>query len=529
MASKKSRRQSRAINEALKKSFVDDKIDHNKLSNNPDIVVKAKTISDDPLGGSIVIDGSNQQNDYSFDFSGGLDQFGYQNQVIETYRRIASDPEVSNGVDIICNEIIYTVNPDVFKISIDEENEKISDVINEKFRKVLNTINVKENIYNLARQMYIDGQLNVTLAYDKTDIAKGIIGAHIMEPMNLYFDSDDGKWKYNLENDELNMNTLYNTEINTELSMFTEAELVHVDYGMYSKIIQQNELSFMINLGYLENVGSNANMLKTLENMLVPLRYSRSVSRRLFNIDIAELPPKQGKELMDKIRAEFRYKKSYDPATGTIKNIKNTQPLVEDYWMSNRSGSKGTTVDTMDEKGALMDLEDIKHAAKKLYTSMNLPPEFNPYSDDQATFSFDNTEVSQSLMKFYIFVSRLRKPIAKLIKEILRRELVATGVFQDSEWKKYEEKIEISFTAESIFLENAKKEQWLKGVESFINIKENIGESISLQTAVENTFSWSTEQLAEELEKIEEEKMNPLFKAFYARDTEGDADGGAWR
>ncbi len=115
-----------------------------------------------------------------------------------------------------------------------------------------------------------------------------------------------------------------------------------------------------------------------------------------------------------------------------------------------------------------------------------------------------------------------------MIKEILRRELVATDVFKDSEWKNYSEKIKINFTAESTFVENMQKELFLKGIESFIGVKDSIGETISLQTAVKNTFGWSTEQLNDELERIEEEKLNDKFKLFYGRDEEADQDV-SWR
>lgn len=509
------------ISEAIKKSFIKDEIDIDALSNFPDIAHKTKIISDDPYGGSMVIDGSNTQDNYQFN-SGGIDKFSYQNNIISRYRELAADGEVSNGIDIIVNELIYTTNPDVFKIIIDEENDKISDVINESFKKVTGLLNVRENIFNIGRQMYIDGQINIALGYKK-EIKEGIATAVILEPLSLYFDQSDKNWKY--DKDET-INGLYSTahEYDENKITFTEAEMVHADYGLYTRVQADSELPFQVNLGYLENTFKNANMLQTLENMLIPLRYSRSVSRRLFNIDVADLPPKQAKALMDKIRGEFRYKKSYDPETGTIKNIKGTQPMVEDYWMSNRGGAKGTTVDTMDEKGALMDMEDIIHAARKLYSSMKIPTSRNPYSEDSPSFSFDNTDITQEELSFYIFINRLRIPIAKLLKEILRRELVATGVFLDSEWKKYSEKISIQFTSDSIFLENMKNDMFLKAMDNFSGIKDNIGETISLQYAVENTFGWGSEQLTDELKKIEDEKSNPLFKAFYGRDEEGDND-----
>ncbi len=514
--------------ESLKKPFMTnvrtDKA-QNSLSNDPDLLIRTKELTQDNFGGSIVINGDK---DVSFDYGFGdtEDRFQHQNRIITSYRTLATNDEVSNGIDIITNEVIWTVDDDVFKISIDEENEKITEEINKVFKNVLGLLNIKENIYNIARQFYIDGQLNVALAYDQKKVKSGIKSVVIVEPFSLYFDKADKKWKYNQTTTNEN---LYETqELDPDKNSFTESEMVHIDYDLYTKVTKDNEYTYQVNLGYLENVFKNANLLQTLENMLVPLRYSRSVSRRLFNIDVADMPPKQAKELMDKIREEFRYKKSYDPATGSITNIKGMQSLVEDYWMSNRGGAKGTTVDTMDEKGSLMEMDDIEYAAKKLYSSLKIPTSRNPYSDEQPQFSFEDTSITQEELSFYIFVSRIRIPLTTLIKEIMRRELVATGIFKDAEWKGYQKKINVSFTAESIFLENMKKEQFMKNVESFIGIKENIGQTLSLTTAVENTFSWSTEQLADELQKIEDERKNPLFKGFYSRD-EGQDQDASWR
>jgi len=506
--------------ESLKKTFVKDDIKYKKLSNEIQTVHKTKELTDDPFGGSMVLSQLDQED---YNFGQGMDVQSYQNSIIERYRELATDTEVSNGVDIIINEMIYTMDQKIFKIDINEENDKIKDLISETFYEVLSLLNVTENIFNICRQMYIDGQLNVALVYQKGNVQEGIKKSYLLEPQNLYYDKNKKLWMYSQNQD---YDFLYQQDEHGQ-ETFTESEMVHVDYGMYTKYITDTKLTHQVNLGYLEGVFKNANMLQTLENMLVPLRYSRSVSRRMFNIDVADLPPKQAKELMDKIRTEFRYKKTYDPSTGTIKNIKGTQPMTEDYWMSNRSGAKGTTVDTMDEKGSLMDMEDIIHAAKKLYTSMKIPSSRNPYSDDQPTFSFDSTEIEQEELMFYVFVSRLRIPVVKLIKEIMRRQLVARGKMSDQEWKGFEKKIEIKFTNESIFLENMKKELFMKNAETFTGLLDQVGKVMSLETAVEYSFGWTTEQLQTELEKIAEESSNPLYKGFYGRDEAEDAEP-AW-
>jgi hypothetical protein len=178
----------------------------------------------------------------------------------------------------------------------------------------------------------------------------------------------------------------------------------------------------------------------------------------------------------------------------------------------------------MDEKGALMDLDDIRHASRKLYQSMKIPSSRNPYSEDEPRFSFQDTEITQEELSFYIYISRLRVPIAKMYKDILRRQLISKGVFTDAEWKTYEKKVEISFSQDSTFLENMKAQVFLQQMDNFAGVKESIGQTISLETAVEYTFGWGTERLREELEKIEDEKMNPLYKAFYDRDEAEDRE-----
>ena len=509
--------------EALKKPFLKDyqAPEEKKLSADVAPQHNLSTLSDDPTGGALVFSSDNP-NFTNWGFGDEFSQFDYQNSVIEKYRELATKEEVSNGIDIIVHEVVYTPDEDIVTVDIDEENDKIKEAITKKFERILDVINFDQNVYKIARQMYIDGQLNVALLYKNNNPKDGIQEAHILEPFNLYFDKNTRTWKYNKAREDY-QETLYSVSELSNDEEYSEAELVHVDYDLYTKIRPKDAAgslsskSYVINLSYLENVFKTANMLETLENMLVPLRFNRSVSRRLFNVDMGDLPPKASKEAMNEIRKEFKYKKTYDPQTGTIKNIQNTHPLVEDYWFANRSGGKGTTLEVMDEKGALMDLEDIRHAARKLYQSMKIPSSRNPYSDDEPRFSFDNTEITQEELSFYIFISRIRKPIVELLQGILKRELIGTGVFTEQEWKNYEKKVKVRFTSDSIFLENMKNQMFLQAFENFNNIKEEIGKSVSLQTAVEFTFRWSSEQLREELEKIEEERTNPLYQIFYSK------------
>ena len=454
----------------------------------------------------------------------------YQNKIINTYRKLAKNPDVNHCIDIIIDEMVFTVNDREITISIDEENNTIKEKIVQVFDKIYNLLNTTENIHSICRQMYVDGQLNIVLVYDKSStstIRDGIKHAYITEPVNLYFNKDEKLWKYAKTElvDYLYSTNSYNIDEYDE--EFTTDELIHVDYGLTAPVTVGDGVRGRVNLGYLENAFKSANQLETLENSLVPLRYNRSVSRRLFNIDVANLPPKKAKELMDKIRNEFKYKKTYDTNTGTIKNQQTTQNLVEDYWLSNRNGGRGTTVELLDERGQLMDLDDIIYATKKLYTSMKIPNSRNPYIDqDGGNFDFDTTQTTNDDLNFYLHIDRLRIPIEKMFKEILKREIIITGVMNETEWYKYEDKIKINFANKSAYLDNMKSQTLMNAIGNYNDIKDDIGSLIPISYVAKMIFGWSTEEFEEHLKTITEERNNPLYKAFYAKND--DNSNGSW-
>ena len=505
--------------EALSKPFTGNEPEINP-SNTTGPLRTVKTLSDtDDYEGIMAFSNLNGEMDLLFSGTEEVTLLQYQNKVISMYRNLAKNPDVDYAIDILINEMVFVVDKEEMKIDIDEENNTIKKKIGDVFEDILKKVDTTKNLHSICRQLYIDGQININLVYDTKNLKDGIKEIKILEPIDLYFDKDRKIWKYSRQNPDQFLYGINDDQYDQE---YTTDELIHVDYGLYSKITLGHGLRGTINLGYLENGFKVANQLSTLENMLVPMRYSRSVSRRMFNIDVADLPPKKAKELMNTIRNEFKYKKTYDTETGTIKNLQSTQPLVEDYWMSNRNGTRGTTVDTMDEKGGLMDLEDIIYTSKKLFTALKVPVNRNPYAEeDGGPFSFDTQDTTNQDMQFYLHVDRLRLPIIELFKELLKREIIVTGVMTKEEWDKYKDKIDIQFSSKSIFLENMDKDLWLKSMDNFNQFKDEVGVLCSLETALQKTFGWTNEMVQEELEKVKEERNNPLYASWYSKMDEG--------
>jgi len=285
-------------------------------------------------------------------------QLEAQKNKIMLYRNIAKTEEVAEAIDEIVNEIVYTDTDSVLKMQLNEENEKIQSAIENSFKKITSIINTDKNIYNIVRQSYIDGQIIFHCEYN-TDLSKGIESIKMIEPLYFYYDKKKEVYKYYTR--DKNFLTHNNIEKTTE---YPKEEIIRRTFGLAEGTI---------NLSYLEYGIKSANQLKTLEDLLIPMRFSRSISRRVFNVDTGELSPNKSEAAMREMNKKFKYKKFYNTDTGEVTNQQHITSMVEDYWFANRSGGKGTTVDVLDETGNLGEINDILYFQKKLYRSLKIP------------------------------------------------------------------------------------------------------------------------------------------------------------
>ena len=345
-----------------------------------------------------------------------------QKDKILKYRQVATIPDVNDGIDEIVNEIIFSLGKeDIIKIDINQDNEKLKEAIEEKFKYIQKKLKIKKNFFNTVKRAYTDGQLKLHLAYDEKQ--KTIAQIKLIEPCMLSENAETGEFKYIQDR-----TVLFNN--NTE-TIYSPEEIVHADFGLYENGIYNS---------YLEYCIKPANQLKTLEDLLIPMRFSRSISRRVFNVDIGDLPNKRGLEVMNEMQAKFKYKKFYNTESGEVTNQQHITSMVEDYWFANRSGGKGTQVDTLDETGNLGELNDILYFYKKLYKSMKIPLSrisIDPDADN--SFNYDTTETSKEDIKFFMHISRCRSVFTEVLKEILKRE--ATIVIDTKDLTQILEKI----------------------------------------------------------------------------------------
>lgn len=483
------------------KSFLKDPNQGKELSSKiPQSKVLIDLNKDDLYPNTGVFFDDQQKSDGLYDLNNQNEIVFKQKSKLMKYRQLAMTSDVTLAIDEIVNEIIFSYDDQLpVKIEINEENEKLVEVITEKFEKIIKLIDIKRSLFQIVKRGYIDGLIIMHCAYDKKNTKNGIQSIKMIEPAMLYFDYKTGTYKYINEN-------RFGIPIKND-DEYSPEEIVREDFGLYDD---------KLNLGYLEYAIKPANLLRTLEDLLVPLRFSRSISRRVFNVDIGDLPNKRGKEVMDEHQTKFKYKKFYNNETGEVSNQQHITSMVEDYWFSNRSGGRGTTVDVLDESGNLGELGDILYFSQKLFASMNVPSNrINLNPDADRDFDYDSTRVTKEDMKFFMFISRLRQVYSSLFKEILKKEIIATEVMSQSEWEAKEDFISIPFVNENKFIEKMKINVLMEKIEAYTTIQEYAGKIFSYKKAMKKIFNFTDDEIDENIKEIAKEKKDPKFADFY--------------
>ena len=434
---------------------------------------------------------------------------------IKQYRNIAKTTEVSNAIDEIVNEVAFNhEDKDPIIMNFESDNKGLSDAIQKAWSKIVHLIDMRYNIDDIVRRGYIDGQMFFHCVYDKSNVKKGIKKISMIDPCYLYYDKGKNVYKYY---DQLDApRQLYCTQEFLEKMEYSPEEIVRVDFGLYDNFLVES---------YLEPAIKNANILQNLEDLLIPMRFSRSISRRVFNIDVGDLPPSKAEEVLKSAQRKFKYKKFYNTDTGEISNQQHITSMVEDYWFANRAGGKGTQVDVLDESGNLGELADILYFCKKLYRSMRVPAsriDINP--EGNAEFGYNADQITVEDLRFFMFCVKIRHVYIKAFKEILRRELIATKVVSRKEYETIEENIILKFANENAFFEKMKLDNFTSKIDIWHNIQEDTGRILPVTKVFRDVFKMSDDEIEETLKTIEKESKQKKFKKFYQNEDGGFGD-----
>ena len=461
--------------------------------------------------------------------------FQSEYDLIARYRSMVMHPECELAVDEIVNESIVSGRKNS-SVSIDLDyvediSEMLKERIRDEFTTLLEKLDFKYHGYEIFRRWFVDGRLYYHVMIDNENPQKGIQELRTIDPFKIKkirekkmnFGEED---KVQLGNQELLINQqFYEYYIYSETGISTTQEANNT--GTTSSSQQKDTLKIApdtivyansgllderrVNvISYLHKAFRALNQVRMLEDASIIYRLSRAPSRRVFYVDVGNLPKAKAEQYMYSLMNQYRNKMVYDPKSGSMRDDRKFQSMLEDYWMPRRNGSATTEIDTLvGNEQSFTQLDELEYFQRQLFRSLNVPiSRMQPESG----FSLGRaSEISREEYKFLRFIERLRNRFSSLFMELLRRQLVLKNIMSLKQWEDIQEKIHFTFDQDSNF--NA-----LKGLE-LLTEKMNVlreaeeyrGKYFSANYIRKNILSMTDEEIEKIDEEIEEEKNDMKY------------------
>ena len=427
--------------------------------------------------------------------------------LIRRYRESATYADCDQAIEEIVNEaIVSDVDKPTVTLVLDDlkVSESIKKKIREEFDVVLKMYKFGVKSHDIFRQWYVDGRLYYHIILDEKNPKNGIIELRFVDPRKIRKIKDIKKER-NDKGVEV-MKTieeyyLYNDKGITEQT--TQGVKMSVDSIILctSGLIDAN--TNMV-LSYLHKAIKPVNQLKVMEDALVIYRISRAPERRIFYIDVGNLPKLKAEQYVNDIMVKFRNKVVYDVSTGEVKDNRQHLSLMEDFWMPRREGGKGTEITTLAGGQNLGQIEDIEYFQRKLYQALNVP--LSRLMPDQ-NFSLGRTsEITRDEVKFDKFIQRLRKKFSSIFLDALRVQLIAKGIIRADEWDEMSDQIRFDFQRDNHFTEMKNSEIINSRLALLQIIDPYVGKYFSMNWVKENVLMMTEDDIKEMDKEMEQDR-----------------------
>jgi len=428
-----------------------------------------------------------------------------ESDLITRYREAASYSDCSTAVDEIVTEAIASVDDDVVvKINLDKLDipDDIKDTIENEFNKILELLEFNNKAHDIFRRWYIDGRLYYQKIIDMKNPKRGIVELMQIDPRKIRKVKEIKKEKdvnsgidiikdikeffiYNEKGINYNPNYSFSTTANQGIRISPDA-VAFVPSGMM-------DLEKNVVLGYLHKSIKAVNQLKMMEDALVIYRLARAPERRIFYIDVGNLPKIKAEQYLKDIMARYRNKIVYDSSTGEIRDDRKFMSLLEDFWLPRREGGRGTEITTLPGGENLGQIEDINYFQTKLYQALNVPLS---RMQAQSGISFGRaTEITRDELKFAKFVGRLRKKFNILFNDILKTQLLLKGVLTDKDWESIKEKIQYKYAQDQYFDEMKSAENYRNQIDLLNMITPYVGTYFSQRFVMKDVLRMSDKEI----------------------------------
>ena len=436
-----------------------------------------------------------------------------ENDLLRRYRQVAEYSDCQVAIDEIVNEAIVA-NEDKRCINLNLDDAKIGDIplsdnikkkIQKEFDEVIKFLKFENEGHNLFRQWYIDGRLLFHVLIDKENIKEGIRELRKMDPRKVRKLKKIHKEK-NAAGVEVvthvEMYYIYNdkgiSESNVNGIRLGCDSVIHISSGL---INSDNGMT----LSHLHKAIETTNQLKMIEDSLVIYRISRAPERRIFYVDVGNLPKLKAEQYVRDLMNKFRNKIIYDSTTGDARDDKCHMSILEDFWMPRREGGKGTEITTLPGGENLGQITDVEYFQTKLFRSLNVP--IGRLQQQQGFTLGSAQEISRDEIKFNKFVLRLRKRFADLFSQILRVQLIAKEIIREDEWEDIHNSIRYDFVEDNYFSELKEQELFRKKAVLLQMYDRYIGIYISKEWIWKNILRFTDDEIKETKKQMMKEAL----------------------
>mgnify|MGYP001444299679 CR=1 FL=1 len=429
-----------------------------------------------------------------------------EDDLIRRYRDIAIQPECDSAIEDIVSEAIASDERDMcVSISLDNLNysQNIKNRIRQEFENVLRLLDFDTKAHDIFRRWYVDGRLFYHKVIDPKNPQKGLQQVRYVDPRKIKKVREVQKGrKGNVEVvQDAKSYYLYNPSgshlNNTSTGMrLTEDSVTYCPSGL----IDMHKGTV---LSYLNKAIKPVNQLRMIEDAVVIYRISRAPERRIFYIDVGNLPKIKAEQYLRDVMNRYRNKLVYDASTGEIRDDRNQMSMLEDFWLPRREGGRGTEITTLPGGQNLGEIDDITYFQRKLYRSLNVPIS---RLEAESQFSLGrSTEITRDELKFTKFVARLRKKFSVLFTDMLRTQLVLKGVIADEEWKNMKEHIQYDFLQDNNFTELKNAELMRERLEMLGQVESYVGTYFSKEWVKKNVLKFTDEEIESMDTEIDQE------------------------
>ena len=438
-----------------------------------------------------------------------------ENDLIRRYREVAQYSDCDGAIEDIVNEaIIADEEKKPVEIVLDEVkvSEPIKKKIREEFGNVLDLLKFDEMAHETFRTWYIDGRLYYQILINSDNVKDGIVELRRIDPRKIRRIKNIKKERQGTTGvevvKEIEEYYLYNDKGITEQT--TQGVKLSLDSVVYVPSGYADQNSGMM-MSYLHKAIKPVNQLKMIEDALVIYRISRAPERRIFYVDVGNLPKLKAEQYVTDIMNKFRNKIVYDATTGETRDDRRHLSMMEDFWMPRREGGKGTEITTLPGGQNLGEIQDIEYFQQKLYHAMNVP--ISRLQQQQGFSIGRSTEISRDEVKFNKFIVRLRKKFNMLFANALRVQLVAKNIIKPEEWDDISSKIKYDYLEDNHYSELKDAEILGQRVQILQQLDPYVGKYYSQAWIRKNVLRLDDEDIEQIEKEIEEEKGDRLEDA----------------